>query len=162
MTISEGYGSSDVKSLMSALCSHADSMRECGRVLAAFCADFSAEVAAAYIRDVMSLQFVNELDGKLGDMLDELPDIRSAVEEALEGVLQVDKHGRVLPADSDADSDGNLRYFLLCSPLCVFYFLTGTLLMMMTSYVMRLIAVMLIARGGLPGLLDTWSTFTKV
>mmetsp|Transcript_3853 Transcript_3853/g.5998 ORF Transcript_3853/g.5998 Transcript_3853/m.5998 type:complete len:417 (+) Transcript_3853:52-1302(+) len=112
MTISEGYGSSDVKSLMSALCSHADSMRECGRVLAAFCADFSAEVAAAYIRDVMSLQFVNELDGKLGDMLDELPDIRSAVEEALEGVLQVDKHGRVLPADSDADSDGNLRDFI--------------------------------------------------
>jgi hypothetical protein len=89
------------------ICEHSRSRRACGRVLRKFTTGQSESEAAAYIYDIVTLDFFQDIKGTMQDLLKELP---VATRELLEGLLDEShrrsKEGELL--DSDEDSEGNL------------------------------------------------------
>ena len=55
------------------------------------------------------MDFVQGLDGVLGDLLQELQGLGQEFEGALRDLLPVNQYGELIPPDSDADEEGNLR-----------------------------------------------------
>lgn len=55
------------------------------------------------------MKFVYDLHGVFGDLASEISDIGDGATEMLEELFQFDQFGELVPSDSDADENGNLR-----------------------------------------------------
>ena len=97
------------KRLAKVICEHCEKKRSCGRILNIFTSNFCDPNAASFIYDIIGLDFYLDLQGKTSSFMME---IRSPVRELLRSLLSesdmVDDDGEIV--ESDADSDGNLRY----------------------------------------------------
>lgn len=89
------------------LCEHSNSKRLCGRVLHKFTSGLSSFEAAAFIYDIITLDFFQDVRGSTKDMMGELPRAREQLESLLNASHNLDADGEIV--DSDADSEGNLR-----------------------------------------------------
>ena len=101
----------DRKKFCMQLCSTADSKRVCGLVVNIFTGDLSVQEAANFIFDILSSDYFLDMQGNMAAFQQQ---IRTPVREALQPIisnnLSVDHNGDIL--ESDADSNGNLRYML--------------------------------------------------
>lgn len=89
------------------LCEHSPSKRVCGKILLKFTTGLDAMAAASYICDIITLDFFQDVAGKMKEFLPALGPLRAHVEALLDESYNRDKDGEIV--DSDADSEGNLR-----------------------------------------------------
>lgn len=90
------------------LCEHSASKRLCGRVLHKFTSGLTSSEAAAYMYDIITLDFFQDIRGSTKDLMKEIPRAQEQLEALLNASHNLDKDGEII--DSDADSEGNLRY----------------------------------------------------
>ena len=89
------------------LCEHSNSKRICGRVLHKFTSALTPSEAAAYMYDIIMLDFFQDVRGSTQDLMREIPRAQQELTMLLQASNNLDKDGEIV--DSDADSEGNLR-----------------------------------------------------
>lgn len=89
------------------LCEHSPSKRICGKILNQFTSSMTESAAAAFAYDIITMDFFQDVQGAMKDLLREVPTFREQLESLLDESHRRDKDGEIL--DSDADSQGNLR-----------------------------------------------------
>lgn len=99
----------DRKKFCMQLCSVADSKRVCGLITNIFTADLSVQESAHFIFDIVSSDNFLDMQGNMANFQEQ---IRNQVWKVLEPLIasnfSLDCNGDIV--ESDADSNGNLRY----------------------------------------------------
>jgi len=89
-----------------------DSKMDCGVIAMVFTSDLSIEESVSFLYDLVTLDFFQDLSGKMKDFLLQIkPSIRTLLEASIANSLNVGSDGDLV--ESDEDSDGNLRFVLV-------------------------------------------------
>ena len=101
--------------MLRVLCSHCDSKRSCGAVLAVFIrgSGLAPQEAVGLVYDVISFDFFSDLRGKMKDLKAQLPHLSSLLENYLAERERLDQDGDIM--DPDQDDQGNLQGFVVYS-----------------------------------------------
>ncbi|KAJ1432667.1 hypothetical protein B484DRAFT_447688 [Ochromonadaceae sp. CCMP2298] len=92
------------------ICEHSETKRNCGYAVRKFTSNFSDAEAASCAHDIVMHDFFPDLEGSLSDFLETMGNIRPLLELTLAGE-RLTEGGEI--EESDADSQGNLRDFVV-------------------------------------------------
>ena len=103
---------SQYMSLAVALCSFANSKRNCGEILDVICDDMEDEgQAVGFIDEVMHKDFFLDLKGRLKEFLKALPRFQSNLSVLIAEKYKLGEDGEIV--ESDEDQQGNLKDFVV-------------------------------------------------
>ncbi len=101
------FDSVDLTRLTRVICEFCSNKTNCGEVINIFTSHYTNAEAISVIKNLLSYEFVLDIEGSIDDLLDSIESISSTDRRTIIDSLSVDAKGKVV--ESDEDSNGDLK-----------------------------------------------------